>query len=149
MSISKADAAALQARVKSKSLLLNILKEETATSLVNPHDIYVILGTCPSKSNSYRIGHKVLFKTEALREYEDSFEEQFKAKSPTIDGDFEFNIDVYYPNNRSDLDGCFKVVLDLLQKTKAIKNDRYCMKITARKFIDKQRPRVEFQIIAL
>ena len=144
MSFTKEDAEALQARVKSKSLLLNILKEKGAFTTT---DKYVILGTCPSKSNSYRIGHKRLFKTSELIAYEASFKSQFTPHGPTIEGAFEFHVDAYYPNNRSDLDGCFKATLDLLQKHGAFKNDRYCVKIIARKFIDKERPRIEFNLI--
>jgi Holliday junction resolvase RusA-like endonuclease len=40
----------------------------------------------------------------------------------------------------------FKVFLDCLQKVEAIDNDRYCMKIVARKFVDKENPRLEFKI---
>jgi Holliday junction resolvase RusA-like endonuclease len=55
-------------------------------------------------------------------------------------------LNVYYENQRPDLDNCFKIVLDCLQGCKAIKNDRNCVKITARKFIDKINPRIEFTL---
>jgi Holliday junction resolvase RusA-like endonuclease len=59
---------------------------------------------------------------------------------------FEFYMDVFYPNQRSDLDNSLKVVLDCLQKVKAIQNDNKCVKIVVRKFLDKEKPRVEFVI---
>lgn len=113
-----------------------------------------ILGNCPSKSNCYRVitmgGHSSLAKTKALRTYEDSFYMQCgKYRNAEISGRFEFHVKVFYPSNRSDLDNCLKVILDCLQKAKAIKNDNQCVKIVAEKFIDKERPRIEFEIITI
>ena len=110
-----------------------------------------IIGTTPSKSNCYRIitisGHGSLAKTPAMKKYEESFFWQVgAARNKMIDFPFEFHIDVYYPSKRSDLDNSFKVVLDCLQKAKVIKNDNNCALIYARKFIDKENPRVEFTI---
>ena len=111
----------------------------------------IISGVVPSKSNTYRIitigGHSSLGKTKALKRYEESFMWQVGVlRDLNIDGLFEFYIDTYYPSKRSDLDNCLKVVLDCLQKTKTIKNDNNCCLIHARKFIDKENPRVEITI---
>lgn len=111
----------------------------------------VILGTCPSKSNSYKIvcinGHYSLGKTASLSKYEkDFFIQCNKYRDAEIDGYFEFYMDVYYPNQRSDLDNSAKIVLDCLQKVKAIKNDNKCVKMVLRKFLDKANPRIEFII---
>ena len=110
-----------------------------------------ILGNTPSKSNCYRVirlGNRgSLAKTPALKKYEDSFYMQVGGiRGAMIEEYFEFEIDVYYPSNRSDLDNSLKVVLDCLQKSKVIKNDNKCTKIVARKFIDKENPRIEFSI---
>lgn len=116
-----------------------------------------ILGNTPSKSNCYKIitfknkstgkNHASLAKTSALKKYEDSFYMQVgKSRGAIIDEYFEFEIDVYYPSNRSDLDNSLKVVLDCLQKAKVIKNDNKCTHIVARKFVDKLNPRIEFKI---
>lgn len=114
----------------------------------------VIKGNTPSKSNCYkiiRIGQVAsLGKTEVLKKYEESFFWQCSLyRNANIVGAFEFVIDVFYPSKRSDLDNSLKVVLDCLQKVKAIKNDNNCAKITAQKFIDKDNPRIEFEIINL
>lgn len=114
----------------------------------------VIYGTCPSKSNAYKIitinGHSSLGKTAALKKYEKDFYIQCnKYRDANIDGYFEFYMDVYYPNQRSDLDNSLKVCLDCLQQVKAIKNDNKCVKIVVRKFLDKSSPRVEFVIKAV
>ena len=111
----------------------------------------VINGNVPSKSNSYRIitlnGHGSLAKTKALKAYEESFFWQCgEVRNKNIDQPFEFYVDVYFPSKRSDLDNAMKIILDCLQKVKAIKNDNLCCKIVAQKFIDKDNPRVEFRI---
>lgn len=114
----------------------------------------VIKGTVPSKSNSYRIiainGHASLGKTAAMKKYEESFMWQVgECRDANIDVPFELYIDAYYPSKRSDLDGCLKAFLDCLQKSKVIKNDNTCCKIVARKFIDKEDPRIEYKIITI
>lgn len=113
-----------------------------------------IIGNCPSKSNCYNIitigGHASLAKTKAMRAYEDAFYIQCNHyRNKNIEGYFEFHIDVFYPSQRSDLDNSLKVVLDCLQRSKAIPNDNKCVKIIAQKFLDKANPRIEFQIIPI
>ncbi len=116
------------------------------------NDKIVIYGQVPSKSNGYRIitikGHGSLAKTKELKDYEKSFALQFGKKEKII-GNFGVEVDVYFRSNMSDLDGMFKAFLDCLQRVEAIENDRYCMNISARKFVDKQNPRIEFKIIKL
>lgn len=114
----------------------------------------VIFGVCPSKSNCYKIitlnGHGSLAKGKALKDYESSFYLQCNQyRNKNIAGLIEFEIDVYYPSNRSDLDNSLKVVLDCLQKVKAIENDNKVVKIVARKFVDKLSPRIEFKLIEI
>lgn len=114
----------------------------------------VIYGVTPSKPNCYRIitlnGHGSLAKTKAIKDYEKSFYLQCNEyRNKNITGLFEFHIDVYYPSNRSDLDNSLKVCLDCLQHCKAIKNDNNCTRIVAQKFIDKEKPRIEFKLIEL
>ena len=116
--------------------------------------IETILGNCPSKSNCYRIiklgKHASLGKTKKLKDYENSFLLQCKHyKEMNIETEFRFEMDVYYDSKRPDLDNSFKVVLDCLQKNKAIRNDNKCVEIFARKFKDKENPRIEFKIIPL
>jgi Holliday junction resolvase RusA-like endonuclease len=109
----------------------------------------VIYGQVPSKSNSYRAisvnGINKLVKTNKVRKYERSFLLQCNQyRNVEISNYFEFYADIFFQSWRSDLDGCTKVILDCLQKAKAIKNDNKCVKIYLRKFIDKNQPRVEF-----
>jgi Holliday junction resolvase RusA-like endonuclease len=112
-------------------------------------DKQIIYGVCPSKSNCYRIikinNISTLGKTSNLIKYEKDFYIQCNIyRDAGIEGYFEFYMDVFYPNQKSDLDGALKVVLDCMQKVKAIKNDNKCVKIVVRKFLDKDKPRVEF-----
>ena len=111
----------------------------------------VILGQIPSKSNCYKIitiaGHSSLGKTAALRAYEKSFFLQCGAyRDRKITDFFRLDVDVYFSSNLPDLDNSLKGLLDCLQMVRAIKNDRQCTEIHARKFIDKNNPRIEFTI---
>lgn len=113
-----------------------------------------IEGTCPSKSNAYRIitiaGHASLGKTKALREYERSFYLQAGAlRGAGIRDLFALDVRVFYPSMSHDLDNSLKVLLDCLQGCGAIRNDNRCVSITAEKFIDKARPRVELTLVPL
>lgn len=114
----------------------------------------VIIGKCPSKSNCYKIitlgKHASLAKTKVLSDYEKSFYLQCNYyRNKEINGLFELHLRVYNESNRADLDNALKIILDCLQKVKAIKNDNNCVKIIAEKFIDKNNPRIEFKIIAI
>lgn len=111
-------------------------------------------GTCPSKSNCYKViaigGHSSLAKTGALKDYENKFYlECGPYRNKEIKGFFEYHVRVYYPSMRSDLDNSLKIQLDCLQKTNTIKNDNLCVKIVAEKFVDKENPRIEFKIITI
>lgn len=107
-------------------------------------------GQIPSKSNCYRVvtirGHGSLAKTPALRKYEESFIMQCPLRKADVDYRFKLTVDVFNQSDRNDLDNSFKVLLDCLQSCRAIRNDRLCAEIHARKFIDKENPRVEFSI---
>ena len=113
-----------------------------------------VQGAPVSKSNAYRIvtvnGHAGLTKTSAMKRYEESFLWQVGSmRDANISVPFEFYLDVYFPSKRSDLDGCLKGILDCLQTAKVIKNDNNCCLIHARKFIDKENPRIEFKIVTV
>lgn len=113
-----------------------------------------IKGNAPSKANCYKVitksGHGSLCKTSALRAYEDSFYMQIgKYRNLLLDDLFEFEVRVFYPSMRSDIDNSLKCILDCLQHTRTITNDNRCVKVTAEKFIDKADPRIEFRIITI
>lgn len=110
-----------------------------------------IYGNTPSKSNCYKIvtinGHGSLAKTPSLKKYENDFFIQCNHyRNSNITGYFELYIRVFYPSQRADLDNSLKIVLDCLQRVKAIKNDNKCIKIVAEKYLDKSNPRIEFKI---
>ena len=110
-----------------------------------------IYGDVVSKSNQYRIikigGHASLKKTDAVKAFEEKFYLQNPLRNANISGFFEIYLDVYFSSNRKDLDGAFKLVLDTLQSSNTIKNDRNCVKIVANKYIDKEHPRIEFTLV--
>jgi len=111
-----------------------------------------IKGHVPSKSNQYKViklGNKCsLTKSKLVKNYEFNFLQQLPSnlKGLMIEDEFEFIVNIYFNSRRPDLDGAFKVILDCLQMTKTIKNDNKCVKIVAQKAVDKDDPRIEFQI---
>lgn len=109
-----------------------------------------IYGQPPSKSNSYKIitinGHAKLGKTEATKKYEQDFFMQCSLRKKGICKRFKLTVDVYFRSDLPDLDNSLKILLDSLQTCGAIKNDRLCAEIHARKLIDKVHPRIEFEI---
>lgn len=114
----------------------------------------VIHGNVPSKSNCYRIAtrgkYARLYKTPTLKNYELSFRSQCKHhKGLNITTHFKLFLDVFYPSRRADLDNSLKVVLDCLQTCEAVSNDRNCIEINARRFVDKSNPRIEFELIPI
>jgi len=118
--------------------------------------LQIISGDVPSKSNSYKIitkrsktgkVHASLAKTKKLLDYEKSFWAQCdKYRNAKISCEFKLIIYVYYSSKRPDLDNALKIVLDCLQKNKAIKNDNKCVGIDAKKRLDKKYPRIAFTI---
>ena len=111
-----------------------------------------ILGQVPSKSNGYRIANNRMYKSIDLKSYEVSFEWQIKKytkENECIEVPFQIWIEVYFQSNRSDLDNAAKVILDCLQKSGVIKNDRLCSILVMKKYIDKDNPRIEFEIKAI
>lgn len=85
-------------------------------------------------------------KTAATKEYERVFFLQCPYRGANIDKFFRLDVDIYFKSNQPDLDNALKIVLDCLQGCKAIKNDRLCTEIHARKLIDKGNPRIEFTL---
>lgn len=110
-----------------------------------------IYGKVPSKANNYKVGDGVFYKPKAITDYENAFFLQCNQyRNRNIQGFFELYLDVYYPSNRSDLDGALKLILDVLQrKVNAIKNDNKMVKLVANKYVDKINPRVELELIEL
>ena len=112
----------------------------------------VILGQVPSKSNSYVTTKQGgFFKSPVVRDYEKSFNAQCtKYRNAMISQPYELIVDAYYKTKASDIDGCLKVVADILQhKVKAVLNDNLCYRIVATKHIDKDNPRLEFELNVL
>ncbi|MCF0247490.1 MAG: RusA family crossover junction endodeoxyribonuclease [Synergistes sp.] len=114
---------------------------------------YIIYGQTPSKSNCYRIikhgAFSSLGKTAALKEYEDKFFIQCRHRDLNVSVRFRLDVDVYFKSDQPDLDNSLKTILDCLQQCRAIKNDRLCAVIYARKFVDKANPRIEYSITPL
>lgn len=136
------------------------MMEELCDFVKNGPGKQVILGAVPAKSNCYRIvtfkskdplkkSYSHLAKTKELNEYEKSFTLQcIKYRNLRVNAKFRIEIDVWFRQQRSDLDNAAKVILDMLQKVSAIDNDNLLYELVMRKHIDKENPRIEFQIQA-
>lgn len=122
--------------------------------MAKEYEWQTVLNQIPSKSNQYKVitlhGHGSLAKTKALKEYESSFYMQVGAyRNLMIEGYFELYVRVYFTSMSHDLDNSLKCLLDCLQYTKTIKNDNRCVKIVAEKFLDKEKPRIEFKLVEI
>ena len=113
--------------------------------------VEVIYGNVPSKSNCYKVttigGKARMYKAKALKEYEKSFMYQIGLhKDLNISTRFKLFLRVFYPSARADLDNSLKIVLDCLQMAHTVTNDRNCTEIVAHREIDRENPRIEFEI---
>jgi crossover junction endodeoxyribonuclease RusA len=70
-----------------------------------------------------------------------------KSRGRPLTGHIKAELDFYFPSERGDLDNRIKVMLDALQGL-AFENDSQIREIVARRFKDKDRPRVMVQISA-
>jgi crossover junction endodeoxyribonuclease RusA len=89
-------------------------------------------------------GRRVLSK--AGRQYKGNAAlDAFRQGAYCISGAVVISIDVYRPAKRGDLDNTFKVILDAL-KGIAWEDDKQIVGINARRFDDKEYPRVEIEV---
>lgn len=115
----------------------------------------IIPGQTPAKSNCYKIierkGHSSLAKQQKLIAYEEAFLWRCSLRGtkerPLITVPFKIEVDVFFRSKANDIDNSLKILLDILQhQCHAIKNDNLCAEIHIRKFVDKDNPRIEFEI---
>lgn len=109
-----------------------------------------VLGALKSKANSRRMvrsGNRTLFiKSKGAMEFVEGAEWQLRAqyKGEPIESNIKLDLDIYYPNNRSDLSP--ELFFDCLQRAGVIKNDKQIMEYSCRKLLDKNKPRVECEL---
>lgn len=106
----------------------------------------VLQGTLYQKGNSRRLVYngsspRVIKSAKALKASADLVT-QIKAqwKGKPLEKNITLEADIYYPNNRHDLEA--SLLCDALQKGGAIKNDNRIKVMILRKHIDKENPRV-------
>lgn len=109
-----------------------------------------IFGQVPSKSNGYKIGNNRLYKSKELKNYERIFANHINLglgdSREMIKEKFILEVWVYFRSNRSDLDNAAKIILDCLQNCGLIENDRLCEELHMYKDIDKEMPRIVFDL---
>lgn len=109
------------------------------------------------KSNSRRLvtnrkTNKPMFiKSEAALEYEGHFFKQVPGSAKrglgSLDEPLAMFVVVYYQSRRPDLS--VELIMDLLEKTEVVANDRYIYETRAWKFFDKDHPRIRLRLYAL
>lgn len=88
-----------------------------------------------------------IYKTAAAKDYAWHVIAASGGRDP-LSGDIALQIDVYRPRKSGDLDNRLKVTLDSLQGV-AYRDDNQIVEIHARRFDDKDNPRVEVTVRSL
>ncbi len=109
-------------------------------------------GELASKSNSRRIvrfGNRAAsIKSQKALDYAQRFSLAVRGTvSKPYDGDVALYAEIYYKSRRPDLD--VALLQDCIQNSGIIKNDRQVVEIHAWKYLDRDRPRVEFKVVAV
>lgn len=111
-----------------------------------------IYGEVVAKANHYmsvpgRAGERRIIKDPVIRQYEGNFCRQVSIyRGRNINSRFILFVEVYYQNSQHDLDNSLKTILDCLQYSHVITDDRYCIEIHASKHRAGNNPRVIFAI---
>lgn len=107
-----------------------------------------VLGHLASKSNSRRkTNWGGIIKSDAALQFVDDFHKQVRNAPEPYKGQVALMADVWYRDRRRDLD--ISLLQDCIQTAGIIKNDRQIVYIKARRFIDKENPRVVFELRGL
>jgi len=112
---------------------------------------FKVTGKPVSKSNSYRIGNKRMYKTKACVAWEKKVSEEAltamrKAEAVMADGPVEMEVKVVFPDNRRrDLDNVLKSILDAMNGI-VYKDDCQVQKLILSKTVEAGYPRVELHI---
>lgn len=117
-------------------------------------------GHPPAKSSRRRIfwvGKKgkqrpIIVSSAEVKSYEKEFEKYVRDEDKVLgewDGGLCVKIVAWMKDKRQDLDSVPKVLLDLLQAHKVIKNDNRVSELYVKRFIDKEKPRVQITIWAV
>ena len=97
----------------------------------------------PSANRYWRMGRGHIHKSNEAKAYQETAARMALAAGVRpLKGDVQVQLNVFRPARRGDLDNTIKVLLDAL-KGVAYADDDQVVGITARRFDDKMRPRVE------
>lgn len=110
-------------------------------------------GELPSKKNAWKRGYKgQVYIDKRIKGILDvlsfrliGIRNKARLKQP-LDGELRMEAIFYVTTLRTDLDNIYTTFLDLLQKTKIIKNDRLIYDFSVRREKVKENPRVEAHI---
>lgn len=116
----------------------------------NSAPVETIHGRPIAKANHYVAVRGRIVKDSAIRRYEaDALRQIVLYRGKRIDVPFELRCSIYFASSNQDLDNALKSLLDILQEADAITNDSLCRRIFAAKYVDRSRPRIDYQLIPL
>jgi Holliday junction resolvase RusA-like endonuclease len=118
---------------------------------------FEITGQPARKSNSRRIvknkktNKPLLIKSEVALNYTSEFLSQVPAEAKQrfggLDKPLALYVVVYYKSRRPDLS--IELIMDLLEKSGVVQNDRYIREQRAWGFVDKKNPRIRLRLYSL
>ena len=104
------------------------------------------ISTEPISVNALYTGRRFLTKNGKATKEAMSWEIKSWWKHEPLKDDVCINVLFYFKDNRKDIDGCLKALLDCMQGI-VYENDRQITELHIFKMIDKKKPRVEIQVL--
>lgn len=110
----------------------------------------IILGQPYSKSNrrqmvfNKKTKNPMFIKNQKALDYVESFKAQVVWSHPPLECKLIMNLNIYYMTERPDLDE--SLVMDCLENSGVVKNDRLIREKHIYHFIDKENPRAEIEL---
>ena len=101
----------------------------------------------PPLNQAYSTVRGYIYKTRIARDWEEKAGWELKKqwKEDRFDCDCYCGISLFLKRDR-DIDSSLKLLLDLLQRQKVIKNDILISHLNIKKFMDKENPRCEVEV---
>lgn len=102
-------------------------------------------------NEAYKTGNGHFYKSKEAKQWEEDagyilLSQKNKEGIKMITAPVYVGIAFFLPDDRKDIDGGIKAVLDLLQRLRIYSNDRLVCHLNVKKFIDKKKPRVEVEV---
>jgi len=111
----------------------------------------IILTIPPSANSQWRIANNRIFKTKEAKSWQEeaAWELKLSARGQKIPLDrIGVTMEVFFPDNRKrDIDNLLKLTGDAIQESGIVKNDADIWAWNVRKDLDREKPRMEVEIL--